>query len=646
MGSRPRSKLLRHATARPRAHHELADDGPPRTRRGRRQSPPAAKLRRLMLLGLAAGASGQAIDWLDLMYDIQRSSLLNTAPGTTLERDVQALIDFFNNTCTASQANANDAANPYRGAFAQVSQWRQQKGWSSIVQAHSNVAVQCRGLYMEGGVEFTSKDCFWNIQSLANSTVYPSPQWTIVEACCESLTRPMLPVYDAVWATTRGVGRVRRTPTDQGAASAFDVADDFDYVPKLDCDEPINACPTKDNGRCVPNPNCEAQNLYTQGNKRCDASTNCPNAALPIGVRSKHYFNAGIAVGGKGVIVRTMDGGYTWDCLRGCTRTAAALPDLLAVSVNVRLGGFGYSQAYYNAQGGPNVDGVDWSLLNLAGANVGEGLDGVYWPETIHMEGFAVGEAGTIVQLKNAGVNGWDPTDIANLLPDTKQITEVTPTNSDGVGGCVTGKVIRDVFFWNTHLSFFVGDAGFICRYGLDIQEATSYNGPGINVDDAIAGTLSPRWDSQGADEQGLNWGRIIDNNDYMYSSLRAVFCLQIADLDPVQWQQPVMDQTDGITYSQHITCFAVGTHPGTAGTTSAILRYQSQAVVTGTDTETDNPIFREDISWKPQNSMTTVPLNDVYCIKSSAAGSFAAADPTILYCYAVGDQGKLPPAP
>ena len=41
-----------------------------------------------------------------------------------------------------------------------------------------------------------------------------------------------------------------------------------------------------------------------------------------------------------------------WDCLRGCTRGGIELPDLNSISVNVRLGGFGYDRAYYNAQGG------------------------------------------------------------------------------------------------------------------------------------------------------------------------------------------------------------------------------------------------------------------------------------------------------
>eukprot|EP00322_Chrysochromulina_rotalis_P026525 CAMPEP_0115841612 /NCGR_PEP_ID=MMETSP0287-20121206/7376_1 /TAXON_ID=412157 /ORGANISM="Chrysochromulina rotalis, Strain UIO044" /LENGTH=1520 /DNA_ID=CAMNT_0003295259 /DNA_START=20 /DNA_END=4582 /DNA_ORIENTATION=- len=341
-----------------------------------------------------------------------------------------------------------------------------------------------------------------------------------------------------------------------------------------------------------------------------------------------------------------MDGGYTWSCMRGCVRTDTALPDLLSVSVNVRLGGFGYANAYYNAQAGPNIDGVDYTLLHLSGDSVAQGIDGVFWPDEAKMEGFAVGATGTIVKITNAGVTGWDPADTANFQTqqDTKQIEEVLPTNADGIGGCQTLKTIRDVFFWNMHLAFFVGDSGYICRYGLAIQEANAAAGPGINVDDVLAGTLAPRWDSQGSDEQGLNWGRIVDNNDYMYSNLRAIFCLQVEDLSPSDWQQPTMTVASGITYSQHITCFAAGTHPSTAGTTSAILRYESKAVAVGVE-EDGTPIFREDISWTPQNSMTTVALNDIYCVKVTSSlpcceGEFLTNDP--LYCYAVGDGGLI----
>jgi hypothetical protein len=60
-----------------------------------------------------------------------------------------------------------------------------------------------------------------------------------------------------------------------------------------------------------------------------------------------------------------MDGGYTWDCLRGCTRTGTPLPDLKSISVNVRLGGFGYSSTYYSAIGNDNIDGISFQLLNL-----------------------------------------------------------------------------------------------------------------------------------------------------------------------------------------------------------------------------------------------------------------------------------------
>ena len=103
-------------------------------------------------------------------------------------------------------------------------------------------------------------------------------------------------------------------------------------------------------------------------NPRCSSNNPCPTSARPIGVRSSHYFNVGLAVGQYGVIVRTMDGGYTWDCIRGCVRSpdrATELPDLHSISVNVRLGGFGYERAYYNSYGYSTVDGIDWTLLTL-----------------------------------------------------------------------------------------------------------------------------------------------------------------------------------------------------------------------------------------------------------------------------------------
>ena len=101
------------------------------------------------------------------------------------------------------------STEPYRGAFAQISEWRQQSGWSSIVEAHSSVAVRCKSLYMQDAEEFVTKHCFFNIESNLDAgtrvTTYPTPRWSIVEDCCENLERPVLRVHDAVWATTRGV---------------------------------------------------------------------------------------------------------------------------------------------------------------------------------------------------------------------------------------------------------------------------------------------------------------------------------------------------------------------------------------------------------------------------------------------------------
>ena len=177
------------------------------------------------------------IDWIGLADNIIRSSLLASNEesylfqhGLTIESDIKSLVNFFNNTAASSEVrqrflampaapqNAKstavaptqmaDETNPYRGAFAQVSQWKHQQGWESIVAAHSRVAVRCNRLYMEGGSEFMAKHCYWNVDALRGgdgSEVlrYPDPQWTIVEDCCERLHRPILQLSDAVWATTR-----------------------------------------------------------------------------------------------------------------------------------------------------------------------------------------------------------------------------------------------------------------------------------------------------------------------------------------------------------------------------------------------------------------------------------------------------------
>ena len=63
------------------------------------------------------------------------------------------------------------------------------------------------------------------------------------------------------------------------------------------------------------------------------------------------------------------------------------------------------------------------------------------------------------------------------------------------------------------------------------------------------------------------------------------------------EWSTFVMDEeAGGISYSQHLSCFIVGSHPGTAGTTSAILRYASKSVFIGQDPETAKPLFREEV--------------------------------------------------
>jgi hypothetical protein len=148
--------------------------------------------------------------------------------------------------------------------------------------------------------------------------------------------------------------------------------------------------------------------------------------------------------------------------VRGCSRQQK-FANLTSLSVNVHHGAVGYQDAYYSGIGDNNIDQIQWSLLELEGNSIGTGLDGVSWPELAYMQGFAVGEGGTIVKIDNGGVTNWDPFDLEVTQIDPRQIYDVVPENADK-SGCVTQRHIRDVFFWNNHLAFFVGDLGYLCR--------------------------------------------------------------------------------------------------------------------------------------------------------------------------------------
>ena len=68
-----------------------------------------------------------------------------------------------------------------------------------------------------------------------------------------------------------------------------------------------------------------------------------------------------------------------------------------------------------------------------------------------------------------------------------------------------------------------------------------------------------------------------------------------MAPLNVDEWSTFDMDPDQGgITSSQHLTCFAVGSHPEIAGTTSAILRYTSRSVLRGENPITGKPEFSE----------------------------------------------------
>ena len=139
------------------------------------------------------------------------------------------------------------------------------------------------------------------------------------------------------------------------------------------------------------------------------------------------------------------------------------------------------------------------------------------------------------MQIVNAGVSGWIWDDLEVPGVDTVQIQDIDPVNSKIDFGCRTTRNINDVFFWNNHLAFFVGDGGFLCRYGLRPDPS---GGPGLNIAKALLADHDPdtkepylKWEAQGADEQALNWGKIVDEPAYRYANFRSVFCLLTAAL-------------------------------------------------------------------------------------------------------------------
>ena len=91
----------------------------------------------VLLSTLSIAQSG--INWVEVLQDIERSSYLNTVPGSTLERDVYSLIDFFNKTCTEAQADAVDAALDVLNNLARQHQ-QQLEAAGDPRQGHSAVA--------------------------------------------------------------------------------------------------------------------------------------------------------------------------------------------------------------------------------------------------------------------------------------------------------------------------------------------------------------------------------------------------------------------------------------------------------------------------------------------------------------------------
>ena len=193
-------------------------------------------------------------NWDQITENIARSALLNTAPGLTTSATCRRSFSSSTTPARGAQSDANDAANPYRGAFAQISLWRREQGGESIGRAQRCPcsARRCRWRAARNSRRHAS-GTIDSLQQTVNGTLvplyrYPDPHWSIVVECCEQLERPTLRIADAVFATTRGVGRAHRVGSQKqidsavGTRNGLALADDYDYVTKLDCTQAENIC--------------------------------------------------------------------------------------------------------------------------------------------------------------------------------------------------------------------------------------------------------------------------------------------------------------------------------------------------------------------------------------------------------------------
>ena len=137
--------------------------------------------------------------------------------ASTIDREFKALVDLFNQT-------TGGARDVYRGAFeglddfkagdgattrreASQNQWKHMRGWESILTAHTSTLALCTELKLDANgdtnVNFTRSFCYDNINASAAGPRFPDPRWSIIEDCCLKYNRTVGHGNDAFFWTDR-----------------------------------------------------------------------------------------------------------------------------------------------------------------------------------------------------------------------------------------------------------------------------------------------------------------------------------------------------------------------------------------------------------------------------------------------------------
>ena len=134
--------------------------------------------------------------------------------AATIDREFKALVDLFNQTTGGPR-------DVYRGAFqgldeftapaagsltrraASLNQWKHMHGWESILTAHTSTLALCTELKLDGNVNFTRSFCYENINASSSGPRFPDPRWSVIEDCCLKYNRTIGHGNDAYFWTDR-----------------------------------------------------------------------------------------------------------------------------------------------------------------------------------------------------------------------------------------------------------------------------------------------------------------------------------------------------------------------------------------------------------------------------------------------------------